>query len=154
MKPKALADNAFQTSTVHGAARALLGHGEAESWVGESVLAKQHRKACASPPLRGGKHLAILAGAGKPKGPGKGLIRGCGQLGASLCAVQGAKRTRPFARRALKTRLPFLVALRARKPCVLARLRRLGWKVRFMIAAPRVVVRDSCLSPVLKGAET
>lgn len=36
------------------------------------------------------------------------------------------RRLRPFARRRAINFLPFLVAIRLRKPCVLARLRRLG----------------------------
>lgn len=39
---------------------------------------------------------------------------------------QGVRRTRPFARRALRTLRPPRVAERARKPWVRARLRRLG----------------------------
>jgi hypothetical protein len=49
---------------------------------------------------------------------------------------------------------PFLVALRARKPWVRARLRRLGWKVRFMLGAPGGSSSGTRLSPALKGAET
>jgi hypothetical protein len=47
-----------------------------------------------------------------------------------------------------------LVALRARKPWVRARLMRLGWKVRFMLGAPEVASSGTRLSPALKGAET
>lgn len=43
------------------------------------------------------------------------------------------RRLRPLARRALSTRRPFFVAIRARKPCLLARLRRWGWYVRFIL---------------------
>jgi hypothetical protein len=44
----------------------------------------------------------------------------------------GIRRLRPFARRALMILRPSAVAMRARKPCVRARLSLLGWKVRFM----------------------
>lgn len=44
----------------------------------------------------------------------------------------GVSCARPFARRRLSTRRPALVAMRARKPWVRARLILLGWKVRFM----------------------
>lgn len=40
---------------------------------------------------------------------------------------------RPFWRRRFKILRPFFVLFRARKPCLLARLRRLGWYVRFII---------------------
>jgi len=42
------------------------------------------------------------------------------------------RRLRPLARRRFRTRRPFLVLMRSRKPCVLRRRLRLGWKVRFM----------------------
>ena len=48
----------------------------------------------------------------------------------------GARRARPFARRCFKTRRPALVAMRARKPWVRARLILLGWKVRFICLLP------------------
>lgn len=47
-------------------------------------------------------------------------------------ANQTARRLRPLARRRDRTARPFLVAMRARKPWVRARLMVLGWKVRFM----------------------
>jgi hypothetical protein len=40
---------------------------------------------------------------------------------------------RPFARRLFKTKRPFLLAILARKPCVFARRRLLGWNVLFDI---------------------
>lgn len=48
-------------------------------------------------------------------------------------AYQTARRLRPLARRRDRTARPFLVAIRARKPWVRARLIVLGWKVRFMV---------------------
>ena len=44
----------------------------------------------------------------------------------------GVSCARPFARRRFNTRRPALVAIRARKPWVRARLILLGWNVRFM----------------------
>ena len=44
---------------------------------------------------------------------------------------QADRRTRPLRRRALRIARPARVELRWRKPCRLARLRLLGWKVRF-----------------------
>ena len=46
------------------------------------------------------------------------------------------RRWRPFARRDLMTARPALVDIRLRKPCVLARLRTLGWYVRFIHPLP------------------
>lgn len=48
----------------------------------------------------------------------------------------GVSCARPFARRRFNTRRPALVAMRARKPCVRARLIRLGLNVRFMCLLP------------------
>jgi hypothetical protein len=45
-------------------------------------------------------------------------------------------RVRPLARRDARTARPPRVAMRARKPCFLARLRTLGWKVRFDMKTP------------------
>lgn len=45
---------------------------------------------------------------------------------------------RPRSRRRFRTFWPSVVRMRIRKPCVLLRLRLLGWKVRFI-----VLVRDS-----------
>ncbi len=42
------------------------------------------------------------------------------------------RRWRPFARRRARILRPFLVAIRARKPCLFTRRRLLGWKVLFM----------------------
>jgi hypothetical protein len=59
--------------------------------------------------------------AGLLAGPSLGRI-----AGAEVAGQRGVSRTRPLARRACKTFRPLRVALRARKPWVLARLRRLG----------------------------
>jgi hypothetical protein len=48
----------------------------------------------------------------------------------------GVRRARPLARRDWMTLRPLRVAIRARKPCVRARLMRLGWKVRFIVRFP------------------
>jgi hypothetical protein len=54
------------------------------------------------------------------------------------CAMrQGQRRLRPFARRRASKRRPLLVAMRARKPCVRARCRLLGLKVRFIAQLQR-----------------
>lgn len=118
------------------------------------VLAIQHKKAGAAAALRCGKDVTKLSGKSESTGPRKGLIRVRGQLGAILRVLQGIRRARPLARRELRTFRPFLVALRARKPWVRARLMRLGWKVRFMLGAPGVSSSGTRLSPSLKGAET
>jgi hypothetical protein len=47
-------------------------------------------------------------------------------------AFYGQRRLRPFARRRASTCRPLLVAIRARNPCVRARCKLLGLKVRFI----------------------
>lgn len=55
--------------------------------------------------------------------------------------VETVRRLRPFARRRFKTKRPFLVAMRVRKPWVFFRRRRLGWKVRFMCRSLNAIER-------------
>jgi len=53
--------------------------------------------------------------------------------------VKGAyaeRRERPFPRRAERIARPAREAIRARKPCFLARRRVFGWKVRFVMRTP------------------
>jgi hypothetical protein len=63
---------------------------------------------------------------------------------------QAASRTRPLERRDLSTDRPARVRMRTRKPWVLARLRLLGWKVRF---TSRLQVRGSRLPGDLTARE-
>lgn len=49
---------------------------------------------------------------------------------------------RPFRRRRDRTLRPFFDFIRARKPCLLRRLRRLGWYVRFMKKLHRMTKRN------------
>src|SRR5690606_20413725 len=66
------------------------------------------------------------------------------QRGAARQRSETVRRLRPFALRRERTRRPAGVAMRALKPCVLARLRRFGWYVRF-ISAPRTARRQARL---------
>jgi hypothetical protein len=54
------------------------------------------------------------------------------RTGSGESAHQAERRFLPLARRALITARPARVAMRARKPCLRARFRRLGWNVRFI----------------------
>jgi hypothetical protein len=59
------------------------------------------------------------------------------RLGSTLHRGQETvSRFRPLARRRFRTSRPFLVLIRSRKPCVLRRRLRFGWKVRFIDLAP------------------
>ena len=73
-------------------------------------------------------------GAGSPPaGPREGLERRT----VANAPDQAERRFRPRARRARSTARPPLVRMRRRKPWVLARLRLLGWYVRFNAEPPR-----------------
>ena len=73
-------------------------------------------------------------GAGSPPaGPREGLERRT----VADAPDQAERRFRPRARRARSTARPPLVRMRRRKPWVLARLRVLGWNVRFNEEPPR-----------------
>jgi hypothetical protein len=61
-------------------------------------------------------------------------------------------RVRPLARRDARTARPPRVAIRARKPCFLARLRTLGWKVRFVMMNSNFSGR-ACSGPGHSGVE-
>lgn len=56
----------------------------------------------------------------------------CGAYLACSSLDQALRRARPLARRRASSWRPFLVAMRARNPCVRARFKLLGWNVRFM----------------------
>jgi len=68
--------------------------------------------------------------------------KGCSKESKST-DYAGVRRARPFARRALSTRRPALVDMRARKPCRRARFNRLGWKVLFMSQANLIFFVES-----------
>ena len=78
--------------------------------------------------------VAQRDGAGSlPAGPREGLERRT----VANAPDQAERRLRPRARRARSTARPPLVRIRSRKPWVLARLRLLGWYVRFNEEPPR-----------------
>jgi len=76
------------------------------------------------------KHAPELFLAGQAIAPGKAT-----PARTQRTRRQADRRARPFARRALRIRRPFLVRMRARNPWVRLRCRLLGWKVLFMAKA-------------------
>ena len=56
------------------------------------------------------------------------------------CSLETVSCLRPFLRRAERTRRPFLVCIRRRKPCLLMRLRLWGWNVLFIVISVFVLV--------------
>ena len=121
---EAFARDPFQPVARHGGLGDPAGHGQAQARVSQLVGSGQHGE------------MAVAGFAGLGEDAGKGVS--AGQPGATRKAgvagrgVQGAKRARPLARRAFRTRRPPLVAIRARKPWVRLRWMMLGWNVRFM----------------------
>src|SRR6266536_1647997 len=104
--------------------------GEAETAVRPAVGGSHHEEQWPVEPDPLPESLSEIRPADEPLGgaeprPAGSLIRG-----------QAPIRLRPFWRRRLSTRRPPLLRIRTRKPCVLLRLRLLGWKVRFMADRP------------------
>lgn len=95
-----------------------LGDGETEARVSQPVGARQKGQAGIADPAWPGEDAAELRGVPEAPLPGEGPVR-LRQGGPD----QTLSRARPFARRALRTWRPPLVAIRARKPWV--RLRRM-----------------------------
>src|SRR5690606_2581450 len=78
-------------------------------------LPHAHRDVLAAPRSTPHEPLEVPLGLQRPR------------VGGRWQRSETVRRWRPLARRRARTRRPAAVAMRARKPCVLARLRRLGW---------------------------
>jgi len=132
---KGVTRDALPSVAHHGVAD-LLARGDTEpSFGGATIGDEQHEVlgelACTA--ALNGEVLTPLPKAG---------ARRESQPWASRCTthfelVLAANDLRPRLRRALMTRRPPLVAMRARKPCVRRRLILLGWNVRFMSFPPQ-----------------
>src|SRR5699024_10189432 len=77
---------------------------------------------------RGGRCPAPGSLPRSPRGASGGAAR------AAPCARQAESLLRPLERRFARIERPARVRIRARKPCVFARRRVFGWKVRLLIA--------------------
>ena len=75
-----------------------------------------------------------LAGGGQPiAGPGQPPTKGASaKLALTSAATALPRSTRPLARRAVMIARPARVRIRSRNPCVFARRRLFGWKVRLL----------------------
>jgi hypothetical protein len=126
--PKTLAHEALDPVPGHRPTELFLRDGETESRTPCVVGPGQDDEVTVGG-LGGGAEDATELGRGQePAGTRKGP-----RTGRPVARVQaGVRRCRPLARRAFRTLRPPLVAIRARKPWVRARLIRLGWNVRFM----------------------
>ena len=122
-QPEAFPSDALQPITVDGAASAFLRDRKTESRGFQAVRPIENDESGSSRSERLAEDPAELTRVGKPRAAREAAI------GAVSCLrgdQQGARRARPFARRAARTFRPLRVALRARKPWVRARFRRLG----------------------------
>ncbi len=86
------------------------------------------------------RHRRGIVEKGAPQGLGSGRATGacqCLERPASADPPdQAESRVRPLSRRALMIDRPARVRIRARKPCLRARRRVLGWNVRFTVSRP------------------
>lgn len=129
---KTLSSRSLEAVPVNRARSTALGDCEPESSVfGLSESRKDRESSDAETPR---PCEDAFKGSGVSQPPGSGEMRsGSEPRSTCLFQVQWVRRTRPLARRALRTLRPLRVALRARKPWLRARFRRLGWNVRFML---------------------
>lgn len=103
-------------------------HRHAQSRLADLVGNNQYGEKPVGDTLGAGEHPAELGRLGEP-----GRARERQRTSAFPDTQrQGVRRRRPFARRRASTLRPFLVAMRARKPCVRLRRVTLGWNVLFI----------------------
>lgn len=122
----------------------LPGNSQAEPRLAAAVLLVENRKHLVAASFRLVEDAAVGGGIGQPVLPPEAVVcrfaccrrffRWMPDRRVNQCF--GDSRTRPLARRRFNTWRPAFVAIRARKPCVRARFRLLGWNVRFMLLRP------------------
>lgn len=130
-EPEALPDDSLQATAVHRSACALLGDRQPETRRPWPTDPGEDREVGVGRAQRACEDAAELVAAAQPQAFGQTTV--IVPLTRSLGAAQGISLARPLARRAASTLRPLRVAMRARNPWVRARLRRLGWKVLFMV---------------------
>jgi len=119
---KALAHQTLYSTTGNGAARAFFRDRQPEPRGALAIAPCKNGKAAVDRLYRLREDLPEFAGSAQARQFWKAGVANVGRK----CADQGERRARPLARRALMTLHPLRVDMRARKPCVRARLRRLG----------------------------
>jgi hypothetical protein len=149
LSAKALSHQTLEAVSFHRAAGALLGNGEPQTDLAVGVGSGQDGEVGIDGLAGAFEDPLELCLVEQPGGAGEPLVgwdlgrffakrpeNVCADLlarfvpagvpGTRVAGQRGVSRARPLARRACKTFRPLRVALRARKPWVLARLRRLG----------------------------
>src|SRR5690606_36520042 len=119
---KGLAHQTLDAVALDRTLRHALGDREAKTGMTQLVVAEAQMKTAAA------DATAACARGGEVAGPAQPRLARQSGRGHHRYAAYGIRRLRPLARRALMTLRPSAVAIRARKPCVRARLSLLGWK--------------------------
>lgn len=114
-EPEGFLDDPPHAVARHGVADGTDRHRQSEARCTEIVRPESHAEVIVGDTLARALDLLEVGTAAQP------ALRGKGEPG------QGVSFLRPFARRRARTFWPFFVAMRARKPCVRARLTLLGW---------------------------
>lgn len=124
MSAKHVADEPLEPISLHGFLRGTLGNRQPESRIVLFIGVCKDGEVLIGRALGAAEDAAELRRSSQPASAGKTLRRVAAD--GSATRRYGASRARPLARRRLKTCRPFFVAMRARKPWVLLRLRLLG----------------------------
>ncbi len=136
MLSKRLADNALDSVSTRRLPAMLLGDRQTETSDVLLVISAQHRKPFVPtarrffeyPPERNGIEQPVVLFESVLSAASQQKVFCCGRNNRRFCGVigYGVSLARHLARRRLRTRRPALVAMRARNPCVRARLILLG----------------------------
>ena len=122
----------LDTIARHGGAEGARRNRQAQPWmtfiIGQDRQAEEGVGQSSAALSNGGKLGRLMQTLARLEIQPIGWLRDC----KKIRRYQGQRRLRPFARRRASNRRPLLVAMRARKPCVRARCKLLGLKVRFI----------------------
>ena len=118
---------ALNAISIHRGGGGFPGDCQAETRPVQLVACNQYRECPTRETFRFGEHPSVVDGPGQARGAREAGLTRCQNAGSYTLS-----RARPLARRAFRTRRPFLVRMRARNPWVRLRCRLLGWKVLFI----------------------
>ncbi len=135
---EALANQSLESVSVDGAWRAFLCDCQPKTTATLAISARKHSKVGIGGFVRLAEDQAEIFWRLQAGIEGQTISREF-RLGRRIS--QGVIRDRPFALRALITLRPLRDDIRERNPCVRARFRRLGWKVRFISIAPQTTIQ-------------
>jgi hypothetical protein len=130
--PEALSNQPFQVIASHRFCDKAPWYRQSEAWRVQPVSPRKHRHQLIARAASTSREAGEVSSATKPHAPRKPRARHDFTARGLGSGVQGLSRALPLTRRALRTRRPALVFIRARKPCRLLRFKTLGWKVLFI----------------------